>query len=199
MILAEDGGPWKLVVVLVILTALGYALTPVLQRYWGGAETGNRGRAAARHARQHRGVRRARRGAVGDDRLEPHAARLERRDRPARALLSLELRSARSLSLGERAELFTAAYEGYLMPMHVDEAALGVDAGEVRLRPRCVADRLRDDEPVGLGNLGVRGRDAWIGGVGVVATARRAGVGEALMRAVHEEARREGSSGSGSR
>jgi len=38
MILAEDGGPWKLVVVLVILTALGYALTPVLQRYWASAE-----------------------------------------------------------------------------------------------------------------------------------------------------------------
>jgi hypothetical protein len=34
MILSGDGGPWKLVVVLVILTALGYALTPVLQRFW---------------------------------------------------------------------------------------------------------------------------------------------------------------------
>jgi hypothetical protein len=39
MILNEDGGPWKLVVVLVILTVLGYALTPVLQRFWAGAET----------------------------------------------------------------------------------------------------------------------------------------------------------------
>jgi hypothetical protein len=39
MILAEDGGPWKLVVVLVILTALGYALTPALQRFWAAAET----------------------------------------------------------------------------------------------------------------------------------------------------------------
>jgi hypothetical protein len=39
MVLNEDGGPWKLVVVLVILTALGYALTPVLQRFWAGAET----------------------------------------------------------------------------------------------------------------------------------------------------------------
>ena len=38
MILAEEGGPWKLLVVLVILTALGYALTPVLQRYRAGAE-----------------------------------------------------------------------------------------------------------------------------------------------------------------
>jgi hypothetical protein len=50
----------------------------------------------------------------------------------------------------------------------------------------------RDGEPVGLANLAVRGRDAWIGGVGVVASARRAGVGEALMRAVHDEARARG-------
>ena len=40
MILTGDsGGQWKLVVVLVILTALGYALTPVLQRFWAGADT----------------------------------------------------------------------------------------------------------------------------------------------------------------
>ena len=38
MILAEDGGPWQLVVVLVILTALGYALTPALQRFWSAGE-----------------------------------------------------------------------------------------------------------------------------------------------------------------
>jgi N-acetylglutamate synthase-like GNAT family acetyltransferase len=50
----------------------------------------------------------------------------------------------------------------------------------------------RDGEPAGLANLAVRGRDAWIGGVGVVASARRAGRGEALMRAVHEEARTRG-------
>jgi hypothetical protein len=37
MVLASDGGPWQLVVVLVILTALGYALTPALQRF-GAAE-----------------------------------------------------------------------------------------------------------------------------------------------------------------
>ena len=38
MILGEDESPWKLVVVLVILTALGYALTPILQRFWAAAE-----------------------------------------------------------------------------------------------------------------------------------------------------------------
>jgi hypothetical protein len=39
MILSEHGGPWKLVVVLVILAALGYALTPALQRFWAAADT----------------------------------------------------------------------------------------------------------------------------------------------------------------
>jgi hypothetical protein len=38
MILAEDDGPWKLLVVLLILTGLGYALTPALQRFWAAAE-----------------------------------------------------------------------------------------------------------------------------------------------------------------
>ena len=38
--------------------------------------------------------------------------------------MTLELRSARSLSLGERAELFTAAYEGYVLPFHIDEEQL---------------------------------------------------------------------------
>jgi hypothetical protein len=50
----------------------------------------------------------------------------------------------------------------------------------------------QDGEPVGLANLGVRCEDAWIGGVGVVPGARRSGVGEALMRALHEQARRRG-------
>jgi hypothetical protein len=39
MILSDDSAHWKLVVVLVILTALGYALTPALQRFWAAADT----------------------------------------------------------------------------------------------------------------------------------------------------------------
>ena len=57
----------------------------------------------------------------------------------------------------------------------------------------------RDGELVGLGNLGVRGDDAWIGGVGVVPAARRSGVGEALMHALHEQAATAGCATSGSR
>jgi hypothetical protein len=39
-----------------------------------------------------------------------------------------------------------------------------------------------EGELVGLGNLGLRGADAWVGGVGVVPAQRGTGLGEALMR-----------------
>jgi len=102
----------------------------------------------------------------------------------------LEVRSARSLAPAERASLFNAAYEGYLLPFHIDEQQLAFmdDAFDLDLDASRIA--YRDGEPVGLGNLGLRGEDAWIGGVGVIAAARRSGVGEALMRALHEQARK---------
>jgi GNAT superfamily N-acetyltransferase len=104
----------------------------------------------------------------------------------------LDLRSARTLARAERAELFNAAYEGYLLPFHVDEPQLAFmdNAFDLDLDASRIA--YRDGEPVGLANLGLRGEDAWIGGVGVVSSARRSGVGEALMRALHEQARERG-------
>jgi ribosomal protein S18 acetylase RimI-like enzyme len=104
----------------------------------------------------------------------------------------LEVRSARSLAPGERAALFNAAYEGYVLPFHLDEQQLAFmdNAFDVDLDASLVA--FRDGAPVGLANLAVRGTDAWIAGVGVVTAARRSGVGEALMRALHEEARKRG-------
>jgi len=106
--------------------------------------------------------------------------------------VTLDLRSARSLSPGERAELFNAAYEGYVVPFHLDEQQMAFmdDAFDLDLDASRIA--FRDGEPVGLANLGLRGEDAWIGGVGVVSAARRSGVGEALMRALHEQARERG-------
>jgi GNAT superfamily N-acetyltransferase len=102
------------------------------------------------------------------------------------------IRSAGSIQPAERAALFNAAYEGYPVPFHIDELQLAFmdDAFDLDLDASRVA--FRDCEPVGLGNLGVRGEDAWIGGVGVVLSARRSGVGEALMRALHEQARERG-------
>src|SRR5205823_5472178 len=104
----------------------------------------------------------------------------------------IELRSARSLTPGERAELFNAAYEGYILPFRIDEQQLAAMDSAFDLDLDASQIAFRDGAPVGLGNLGVRGEDAWIGGVGVVPAARRSGVGEALMRAVHEQARGRG-------
>jgi N-acetylglutamate synthase-like GNAT family acetyltransferase len=74
----------------------------------------------------------------------------------------------------------------------VDEAMLAFmdDAFDLDLDASRVA--YRDGELVGLGNLGLRGEDAWIGGVGVVPSARRSGIGEALMRALHDQAQEHG-------
>ena len=74
------------------------------------------------------------------------------------------------------------------MPSHVDASALGsmLDLWDIDLARSRVA--LRDDEPVGIVNLGVRGDEGWIGGLGVVPAERRHGVGRALMESVLEEA-----------
>ncbi len=106
--------------------------------------------------------------------------------------MAVELRSARLLSPSERAALFNAAYEGYLVPFHVDEATVAFMADAFDLDPDASRIAYGDGEPVGLANLGVRGEDGWIGGIGVVTAARRSGVGKALMQAVHEQARERG-------
>jgi GNAT superfamily N-acetyltransferase len=106
--------------------------------------------------------------------------------------VTVELRPANSLSPAERAELFNAAYEGYLVPFQVDEATLAWldETFDIDLEASRIA--YRDGEALGLGNLGVRGEDGWIGGVGVVLAARRSGVGDALKRGLHDEARARG-------
>jgi GNAT superfamily N-acetyltransferase len=102
--------------------------------------------------------------------------------------VSVELRSARSLSLSERVVLFNAAYEDYVIPFRLDEGALEgmIDWFDLDVDASRVA--LRAGEPVGFGNLGLRGDEAWIGGVGVVASARRQGIAELLMQVLHDEA-----------
>jgi GNAT superfamily N-acetyltransferase len=106
--------------------------------------------------------------------------------------VTAELCAASSLSPGELAALFTRAYEGYYVPVQVDEAAVEflVRTFDLDLDASLVA--VDDGEPVGLVNLGVRGGGGWIGGLGVVAEARRRGIGRTLMEAVHEHARARG-------
>jgi GNAT superfamily N-acetyltransferase len=100
----------------------------------------------------------------------------------------VKLVPASEFSLAELAELFTAGYEGYFVPVSVDEPTLAfmVEAWDIDLDRSRAA--VADDGPVGVANLGVRGDRGWIGGLGVRAAARRSGVGRTLMEAVLADA-----------
>jgi GNAT superfamily N-acetyltransferase len=106
----------------------------------------------------------------------------------------VELVPAGTLSTTQLVGLVNAAYEGYLVPFRVDEAALRSMTRAFDLVAEASRVAVRDGEPVGVANLALRGDRAWIGGLGVVPAARRQGIGELLMRAVHEEARARGAS-----
>jgi ribosomal protein S18 acetylase RimI-like enzyme len=101
-----------------------------------------------------------------------------------------DLRPAGEYDIARLAALFTAAYEGYYVPFAISESTLRymVDAYQLDLGASRVA--LLGDETVGLANLGVRGDRGWIGGIGVIPSARRRGIARALMEAVLDEARR---------
>ncbi len=104
----------------------------------------------------------------------------------------IELRSAASLTEEELAELFSAAYADYLVPVTVTTESLRFMTTAYDLDRSASLVAVRDGANVGLVNLGVRGPDAWIGGLGVVPSERRGGVGRLLMSKVHEEAHARG-------
>ncbi|HTR96757.1 MAG TPA: GNAT family N-acetyltransferase [Candidatus Acidoferrales bacterium] len=96
---------------------------------------------------------------------------------------------ARTLDDEARAALFNRGYEGYEVPLHLDAAALRehVRLHDVDLDVSRVASTV--DGPVGFVYVAKRDARAWIGGMGVVPEARRAGLGRALMQAAIEGAR----------
>ena len=106
--------------------------------------------------------------------------------------MSVELRAASSLPLDELAALFNTAYDDYFVPMRLDEEALRFMARMFDLDLAAGLVAFDGEASVGVVNLGVRGERGWIGGLGVVPSARRRGVGRALMEAVHDQARARG-------
>jgi hypothetical protein len=81
---------------------------------------------------------------------------------------TVALEPASGRSAAELAALFTAGYDGYFMPVTVDEATyrfmarswdFGLDASRVAFD---------GEQPVGICKVGVRGEEGWIGGVGIV-------------------------------
>ena len=107
-------------------------------------------------------------------------------------MADVELQPASGLSDEELAALFTASYEGYLVPFAVDAAVVRFLTETYDLDRAASVIAVRDGRRVGLANLGLRGRDAWVGGVGVVPAERRRGTGRRLMHALHENARSHG-------
>jgi ribosomal protein S18 acetylase RimI-like enzyme len=104
----------------------------------------------------------------------------------------IELRSAATLGDEALAALFTDAYADYLVPVTVSAEALRFMASAYDFDREASLVAIRDDELVGLVNLGLRGPEGWIGGLGVVPSERRRGTGRRLMEAVHEQARARG-------
>lgn len=107
-------------------------------------------------------------------------------------MASVALEPASGRSHAELAALFTAGYEGYFMPAAIDESTFSFMAGtwDYDLDTSLVARDESDD--VGLCMLAIRGEDAWIGGVGIVAGRRSEGIGEQLMLAAGDAARARG-------
>src|SRR5262249_25126963 len=106
--------------------------------------------------------------------------------------MTVEFRRSSDFSRAELASVFTAAYEGYFIPIVVDEAQLGymVEVFDVDLSRSVVA--VENARPIGLANLGRRRERTWLGGVGVVPDRRGSGIGESLTRMLLDQARRTG-------
>ena len=147
------------------------------------------------------GADRRRRGVRGDGEVHrPERAQEDEGFRPRRrapavgsgAMGSVALEPASTLSPAQLADLFTAGYEGYYLPFSIDEAGFRFMAGTWDFDLEASRVAAGDGVPVGICNLGVRGEEGWIGGVGVVASRRGEGIGEQLMRAVQSEARARG-------
>lgn len=101
-------------------------------------------------------------------------------------------RPASAFDLATLAELFASAYEGYPLPVHMDEAILGmmVECYDESLADSVVLEV--DGLPAALALLAVRPPHGWVGGMGVVAAHRRRGLGRVVMQALIERARARG-------
>ena len=108
------------------------------------------------------------------------------------ATAPIAITPATALALPALADLFNRAYEGYEVPLHVDPGAVAFMHEAFDLSPERSRIAWRDERPVGLAMLAVRGNRAWVGGMGVASEARRTGIGEQLMRALLDSARAAG-------
>ncbi len=105
---------------------------------------------------------------------------------------SFAFKPANTYTIPEIADLLTRGFEGYYVPIHINEAALltmlrrdGVDLTESRIL-------LKDDEPIGVALIARRGWTSRLAAMGIVSIARNSGAGTWAMKNLVEEARARG-------
>lgn len=103
--------------------------------------------------------------------------------------VGLRFVSASSVSLEEYAAAFTAAFQGYQLPVAVDAAWL---ARRARIEQHDLQQSFLvydGDAIVGVSGMAIRGYAGWVCGFGVIPERRRRGLGREMMRVVVERAR----------
>jgi ribosomal protein S18 acetylase RimI-like enzyme len=82
-----------------------------------------------------------------------------------------------------------AAYSDYSVPTHLSIPSFDRLVAREAIRLEVSAAALADGQIVGMGLLGVRGRRAWIGGMGVLPEHRHQGIGRQVMTYLLDQAR----------
>ena len=94
---------------------------------------------------------------------------------------------AAELSTAEFLKVFNSGFSDYVVPLRLDASALRAHLRENDIEldrsPVAVAE-----EPAAFALLGIRGRDAWIGGMATVPAHRRAGLGRRMLDAAIDSA-----------
>ncbi|MBI5945068.1 MAG: GNAT family N-acetyltransferase [Chloroflexi bacterium] len=105
---------------------------------------------------------------------------------------SFGLKPASAYSISQIAELFTRGFEGYFVPVNINENTLltilrrdGVDLSESRILSK-------DDVAIGLALIARRGWTSRLAAMGIIPAARHSGVGTWAMNQLTAEARARG-------
>jgi len=105
---------------------------------------------------------------------------------------SFGLKPASAYSTSQIADMFTRSFEGYFVPVNINETTLltilrrdGVDLSESRIL-------LKDDVTIGLALIARRGWTSRLAAMGIVPEARHSGVGTWVMNHLADEARARG-------
>jgi ribosomal protein S18 acetylase RimI-like enzyme len=105
---------------------------------------------------------------------------------------SFSFKPASEFPIQQIADLLTRGFEGYLVPINIDESALltmlrrdGIDLNVSRIL-------LKDDEPIGVALIARRGWTSRLAAMGLITNARNSGAGTWAMGRLIEEARARG-------